>query len=137
MNAEPLRKGLRNGDILCSKFTNALELGTIGRLDVVVMAGYPWKHSQYLKKKKKKKKKQAGRAGRRQGKSAAVLVAGGSPLDQFIINNPDYFFEQSPEHAPDKPEQPVYHWPARKMCRLRLPFSDNQDSPPGFLRRPN
>lgn len=118
-----IEKGLRNGDILGVAATNALELGIdIGRLDVVVMAGYPGNIASTWQ--------QAGRAGRRQGKSAAVLVAGGSPLDQFIINNPDYFFEQSPEYALINPNNPYIIGQHVKCAAYELPFSDNLDSPP-------
>ena len=42
---------------------------------------------------------QAGRAGRRSAQSLAVMVAGSSPLDQFLVNNPEYFFARRPKTA--------------------------------------
>ena len=72
--------------------TNALELGIdIGALDVSVMAGYPGTIASTWQR--------AGRAGRRAGRSAAVMVASSAPLDQFIVRNPSYFFDASPERA--------------------------------------
>jgi len=72
--------------------TNALELGIdIGSLDAVVMAGYPGTIASTWQR--------AGRAGRRQGLSMAVMVASSAPLDQYIVEHPEYFFESSPEHA--------------------------------------
>jgi len=87
-----IERGLREGKIQAVVATNALELGIdIGSLDVVVMAGYPGAIASTWQR--------AGRAGRRQALSAAVLVASSAPLDQYIIEHPDYFFSQSPEHG--------------------------------------
>ena len=92
-----IEKGLREGKILGVVSTNALELGIdIGSLDVSVMTGYPGTITSTWQR--------AGRAGRRTGKSAAVLVASSSPLDQFIVNHPDYFFSKSPESALINPD---------------------------------
>ena len=38
---------------------------------------------------------QAGRAGRRHGESLVIMVASSTPLDQYIIENPDYFFDEA------------------------------------------
>jgi DEAD/DEAH box helicase domain-containing protein len=87
-----IERRLRNGDIRAVVATNALELGIdIGSLDAVVMAGYPGTIASTWQR--------AGRAGRRQTTSAAVLVASSAPLDQYVIEHPEYFFERSPEHA--------------------------------------
>ena len=42
---------------------------------------------------------QAGRAGRGTEDSLAVLIANDLPIDQFLIENPSYFFGRSPENA--------------------------------------
>ncbi|MBM3462770.1 MAG: DEAD/DEAH box helicase, partial [Armatimonadetes bacterium] len=92
-----IERGLRNGEILGVVSTNALELGIdIGHLDVAVMAGYPGSIASTWQ--------QAGRAGRRSGRSVAVLVARSDPMDQFIINHPEYFFEKSPEQGLINPD---------------------------------
>src|ERR1051326_3044697 len=88
---------LRDGDIRAVVATNALELGIdIGSLDAVVMAGYPGTIASTWQR--------AGRAGRRQTASLAVLVASSSPLDQYIIEHPEYFFDRPPEHAYINPD---------------------------------
>jgi DEAD/DEAH box helicase domain-containing protein len=96
--------------------TNALELGIdIGALDVSVMAGYPGTIAATWQR--------AGRAGRRASRSAAVLVASSAPLDQFIVRNPSYFFDASPERAlidPDNLHILVDHV---KCAAFELPFS--------------
>ena len=87
-----IERGLRSGEVRCVVSTNALELGIdIGALDVAVMAGYPGTIAGTWQR--------AGRAGRRTGRSAAVYVASSAPIDQFVVRNPDYFFDASPEHA--------------------------------------
>lgn len=92
-----IERSLREGDVRAVVATNALELGIdIGSLDAVVMAGYPGTIASTLQR--------AGRAGRRQTASIAVLVASSAPLDQYIVEHPEYFFNQSPEHAYINPD---------------------------------
>jgi DEAD/DEAH box helicase domain-containing protein len=87
-----IERKIRAGEIRAVVATNALELGIdIGSLDAVVMAGYPGSIASAWQR--------AGRAGRRQTASLAVLVASSAPLDQYIIEHPEYFFDRSPEHA--------------------------------------
>jgi len=87
-----IEQGLRSGDIRTVIATNALELGVdIGSLDAVVMAGYPGNIASTWQR--------AGRAGRRQSSSIAVMVASSAPLDQYIVEHPDYFFNSPPEEA--------------------------------------
>ncbi len=92
-----IERGLRDGSVLGVVSTNALELGIdIGSLDCCILAGYPGTVASTWQ--------QIGRAGRSGGTSLSVLIASDEPLDQFIIQNPDYFFEQSPEAARIDPE---------------------------------
>jgi DEAD/DEAH box helicase domain-containing protein len=87
-----IEHGLRDGRIRGVVATSALELGIdIGSLDASVMAGYAGSIASTWQR--------AGRAGRRSGTSCAVMVASSAPLDQFIVQHPDYFFGRSPEHA--------------------------------------
>ena len=111
-----IEKGLRDGVVRAVISTNALELGIdIGALDVSVMAGYPGTIAATWQR--------AGRAGRRSGRSAAVLVASSAPLDQFVVRNPSYFFDASPERAlidPDNLHILVDHI---KCATFELPFT--------------
>src|SRR5579859_3449107 len=92
-----IERGLRDGRILGVVATNALELGIdVGSLDACVMAGYPGSIASTWQR--------AGRAGRRSGSSCVVFVASSAPLDQFIVQHPDYFFGNSPEHAHVQPD---------------------------------
>jgi DEAD/DEAH box helicase domain-containing protein len=111
-----IERGLREGRIRGVVSTNALELGIdVGSLDAAVMAGYPGTIASTWQR--------AGRAGRRNSASCAVLVASSAPLDQFIVQHPDYFFGRSPEHAfvqPDNLEILVNHL---KCAAFELPIA--------------
>ena len=114
-----IERGLRDGRIRGVVATNALELGIdIGSLDACVMAGYAGSIASTWQR--------AGRAGRRSGSSCAVFVASSAPLDQFIVQHPDYFFGSSPEHAhiqPDNLEILVNHL---KCAAFELPISPDE-----------
>jgi DEAD/DEAH box helicase domain-containing protein len=114
-----IERKLREADVRCVVATNALELGIdIGSLDAVVMAGYPGTIASTWQR--------AGRAGRRQSTSAAVLVASSAPLDQYIVEHPDYFFGASPEQAhinPDNVEILINHM---KCAAFELPIRDGE-----------
>jgi DEAD/DEAH box helicase domain-containing protein len=114
-----IERGLREGRILGVVATNALELGIdVGSLDACVMAGYPGSIASTWQR--------AGRAGRRSGSSCAVFVASSAPLDQYIVQHPDYFFDSSPEHAhiqPDNLEILVNHL---KCAAFELPISPDE-----------
>ncbi len=114
-----IEKGLREGAVRAVVSTNALELGIdIGALDVSVMAGYPGTIASTWQR--------AGRAGRRSSRSAAVMVASSAPLDQFVVRNPSYFFDASPERAlidPDNLHILVDHI---KCATFELPFTPDE-----------
>ncbi|HXI31671.1 MAG TPA: Zn-binding domain-containing protein, partial [Vicinamibacterales bacterium] len=116
MRRREIEKGLREGAVRAVVSTNALELGIdIGALDVAVLAGYPGTIAATWQR--------AGRAGRRTSRSAAVMVASSAPLDQFVVRNPSYFFDASPERAlidPDNLHILVDHI---KCAAFELPFT--------------
>ena len=114
-----IERGIRDGQIRGVVATNALELGIdVGSLDACVMAGYPGSIASTWQR--------AGRAGRRSGSSCAVFVASSAPLDQFIVQHPDYFFNSSPEQAhiqPDNLEILVNHL---KCAAFELPICPDE-----------
>jgi DEAD/DEAH box helicase domain-containing protein len=114
-----IERKLRDGEIRAVVATNALELGIdIGSLDAVVMAGYPGSIASAWQR--------AGRAGRRQTASLAVMVASSAPLDQYIVEHPEYFFDRSPEHAhinADNLEILISHL---KCAAFELPIRDGE-----------
>jgi DEAD/DEAH box helicase domain-containing protein len=84
----------------------------------VVMAGYPGTIASTWQR--------AGRAGRRQGRSAAVMVASSAPIDQFVVRNPAYFFDASPEHALINPDNLHILLDHVKCAAFELPFGADE-----------
>ncbi len=112
-----IEQGLKKGDILSVVSTNALELGIdIGQLDAAILAGYPGSIASTWQ--------QAGRAGRRNATSLAILVASSSPLDQFIIQHPVYFFQKSPEMGIVDPENLLILMSHLKCAAFEIPFGE-------------
>jgi DEAD/DEAH box helicase domain-containing protein len=110
-----IESGLRNGEILGVVSTNALELGVdIGQLQVCIMNGYPGNIASTWQ--------QAGRAGRRQDESVVIMIASSSPLDQYVVQNPDYFFKRNPETARINPDNLIILVDHIKCASYELPF---------------
>jgi DEAD/DEAH box helicase domain-containing protein len=118
-----IENGLKNGNIQVVVSTNALELGIdIGQLDVAIMAGYPGSIASAWQ--------QSGRAGRRQSTSLTILAASSSPLDQYIIEHPKYFFKKNPETAQvDSDNLPIL-MSHIKCAAFELPFLENETFAP-------
>jgi DEAD/DEAH box helicase domain-containing protein len=87
-----IEQDLREGRLRLIISTNALELGIdIGSLDVALINGYPGSITAV--------RQEAGRAGRKANSALSILVAGSSPLDQYICRHPEYIWEKNPEEA--------------------------------------
>ena len=87
-----IEEGLKSRKYLGVTCTNALELGiNIGSLDAVIISGYPGTMVSVWQ--------QSGRAGRSNQKSLAILVAFENQLDQYFMNNPDFFFDKPHENV--------------------------------------
>ncbi|MCP2605974.1 DEAD/DEAH box helicase, partial [Candidatus Aminicenantes bacterium AC-708-I09] len=114
-----IEKDLREGRILAVITTNALELGIdIGSLDACVLAAYPGTIASTWQR--------AGRAGRRYGKSVVVLVASSAPIDQFIVNSPEYFFSKTPEMGLINPDNLSILINHIECAIFELPFQDGE-----------
>lgn len=114
-----IERELRAGNVMTVVSTNALELGIdIGQLDACVLCGYPGTIASTWQ--------QAGRAGRRGGVSLMIVVANSGPLDQYVINHPDYFFGQSPEKALINPDNLYILLNHIKCAAYELPFQEGE-----------
>ena len=114
-----IEQGLRDREICGVVSTNALELGIdIGDLEACIMAGYPGSIASTWQ--------QAGRAGRRAGNSLALLIAKSNPMDQFIVENPEYFFARAPEHCRINPDNLLILMHHLKCAAFELPFEKGE-----------
>lgn len=87
-----IEEGLKSRKYLGVTCTNALELGiNIGSLDAVIISGYPGTMVSVWQ--------QSGRSGRSNQKSLAILIAFENQLDQYFMNNPDFFFDKPHENV--------------------------------------
>ncbi len=110
---------LREGNLDCVISTSALELGVdIGALDVCVLNGYPGTIAGTWQR--------FGRAGRRQRPSLGVLIATSAPLDQFIVRQPGFFLDSSPEYARIDPDQLLILLDHVRCAAFELPFTDDE-----------
>ncbi|MSP13420.1 MAG: DEAD/DEAH box helicase [Chloroflexi bacterium] len=111
--------GLREGSVRGVVATNALELGVdVGELEVCILAGYPGSIASTWQ--------QVGRAGRRANRSAAILIASASPLDQYLVRHPEYFFQRSPETARINPDNLLILLDHLRCAAFELPFDDGE-----------
>ncbi len=114
-----VEQGLRSGEILGVVSTNALELGVdIGQLDVAILAGYPGSIAATWQ--------QIGRAGRRQSSSVAVLIAGGGPVDRYVIEHPEFLLESPPEEARLDPDNLHILLAHLKAAVFEMPFEPGE-----------
>jgi len=114
-----IEKGLKEGTITGVVSTNALELGIdIGSLEVCIICGYPGTIASTWQ--------QAGRSGRRENVSAALFIASSSPLDQFIVTNPEYFFGNTPENGLINPDNLDILYNHIKCAAFELPFEEGE-----------
>ena len=103
-----IERELFGGKLLGAVATTALELGIdIGDLDATVLTGYPGSIASTWQ--------QAGRSGRRGERAISFLIGLDSPLDQYFMRHPDFFFEKNVENALTNPDNP-YILRAHLLC---------------------
>ena len=114
-----IERELKEGKILSVVSTNALELGIdIGQLDVSILAGYPGSIASAWQ--------QAGRAGRRTSTSVTILVASSSPMNQYLMEHPEYFFGKSPENSVIDANNLLILMSHLKCAAFEIPFTQDE-----------
>jgi len=110
-----IERGLRSGNVHAVVATSALELGIdIGGMDASIVVGYPGTISSM--------RQQIGRAGRRKGTSVGVLVASAAPIDQYLMQHPEFVTDRSPENALINPDNPLILLQHIRCAAFELPF---------------
>ena len=111
-----IEKRLFSGELLGVTSTNALELGIdIGSLDAAILTGYPGNVASTWQ--------QAGRAGRGQDEALVFLVGQSTPIDQYLMNHPQYFFERATESAVIDPHNPYVLARHLRCAAFELPIT--------------
>ncbi len=102
-----LERDLAEGRVTTIISTNALELGIdIGDLDLCILSGFPGSMASFWQ--------QAGRVGRRGSRAVIVYVARDTPIDQYVVNHPEFINSAPIERAwlnPDNPYILLQHLP--------------------------
>lgn len=113
-----IENDIREGTAQIVFATNALELGIdYGGIDAIVMSGYPGSIASTLQ--------QSGRAGRKSNESLSIFIASPNPIDQFIVNNPQYLVSGSPESALINPRHLSIAFQHFKASIFELPLTED------------
>ena len=117
---------LANGELLAVISTSALEMGIdIGALDLCILVGYPGTIMATWQR--------AGRVGRKGRESSVILIGHEDALDQYVMNNPDEFFDMEPETAVINPHNPVIMKRHLECAAADLPFTYDE----AFIQEPH
>ena len=105
------------GHLLGLVATTALELGIdIGDLEATVLTGYPGSIASAWQ--------QAGRSGRSIHSYLSFLIAQDSPLDQYLMHHPDFFFGKNFDNALINPDNPYILKPHLLCAAWEEPLDD-------------
>ena len=98
----------------------------MGSLDATVITGYPGSIASTWQ--------QAGRSGRRGDEALSVLVGRANPLDQYLMNHPEFFFGKLVEKALISPDNPYIIGPHLLCAAYEAPLeeADSRLFGPGF-----
>jgi DEAD/DEAH box helicase domain-containing protein len=114
-----IERRLFEGELKAVISTNALELGIdVGALHASVIIGYPGSIASTWQ--------QAGRAGRGSEDSLIIFIPHNTPLDQYLVRHPDYFFGQSPENAIIDPGNPHVLLGQMRTAAFELPLASEE-----------
>jgi DEAD/DEAH box helicase domain-containing protein len=111
-----IERRLFSGDLKAVISTNALELGIdVGALHASVIVGYPGSIASTWQ--------QAGRAGRGKEEALTIFIPYNTPLDQYLVSHPEYFFGKSPENAIIDPGNPHILMAHLRSAAFELPLA--------------
>ena len=116
---------LRQGKLLGVSATRALELGIdIGMLEACIIVGYPGLLSSFMQ--------QAGRAGRGRDDSLCILVGIDTPINQYIMQHPQYVFDRPIERVVIDRDNPFVVMGHMRCASAELPVTQKDVSLFGY-----
>jgi DEAD/DEAH box helicase domain-containing protein len=87
-----IEEDLFSGKVSVIISTNALELGIdIGDLELCILSGFPGSFASFWQ--------QAGRVGRKGKRAGIVYIAKDQPIDQYLVNHPEFILQTPIEEA--------------------------------------
>lgn len=111
-----IERRLFTGELLGVTSTNALELGIdVGSLEACLLVGYPGTIASAWQR--------AGRAGRGKADGLVIMIGHNEPIDQYLMQHPDYFFGQTPEQAVIDPDNPFILLDHLRCAAYELPMT--------------
>ena len=84
-------------------------------LDASIIVGYPGTIASTWQ--------QAGRAGRGKEEAIAIFIPYNTPIDQYLVRHPEYFFGKSPENAIIDPGNPHILMAHLRCAAFELPLA--------------
>ena len=119
-----IEQRLFSGELLGVSATPALELGIdVGSLEACVIVGYPGRRASFFQ--------QAGRAGRQDRDSVVFLIGLDTAVNQYVMDHPEYLFEQDIEQAVIDPDNPFVAIGHLRCAAHELPLSVEEIDPFG------
>ena len=114
-----MERRLREGEILGVSATRALELGIdVGTLDACMVVGYPGTQNAFFQ--------QMGRAGRGGRDALCILIGTDTPINQYIMQHPEFVFERPIEHAVVDQENPFVLLGHLRCAAAELPIAESE-----------
>lgn len=112
-----MERRLREGELLGVSATRALELGIdVGCLDACIIVGYPGTLNAFLQ--------QAGRAGRAGREALCILVGIDTPINQYIMQHPEFIFGRPIERAVIDQDNPFVVLGQIRCATAELPVAE-------------
>jgi len=114
-----IEQRLFSGELVGVSATPALELGIdVGSLEACIIVGYPGKRASFFQ--------QAGRAGRQERDSVVFLVGLDTAVNQYVMDQPGYVFDQGIEQAVIDPDNPFVAIGHLRCAAHEMPLSEEE-----------